>query len=85
MAATFEASVALFLSVGGWVLVKYSITKQDKGYVRSITGHGETAARAVHFLKLKSRNRPTSSWLNDHVIVDCTFFCLRQLGLAFFV
>lgn len=37
-------------------MVQYTITKQDKCYVGSITGHGETAAWAVHFLKLKSRS-----------------------------
>jgi len=30
--------------------------------VGSITGHGETAARAVHFPQLKSRSRPTPSF-----------------------
>ena len=88
----------------------------------SIPGHGEAAAWAVHFLKLKSRSTSSFidsfsasqdnddvddadivivaclvlvfivvyisliltfliSWLNDHVIADCTFFCLR---LSFF-
>jgi hypothetical protein len=37
-------------------LVKYTIKKRDKYYVGSITGHGEAAAWAVHFLKLESRS-----------------------------
>jgi hypothetical protein len=44
-------------------LVKYLIKKQDKCYVGSISGHGETAPWAVHFLKLK--NRSTSSFTDS--------------------
>jgi len=62
-AESAESSSTKTLSVGDWVLVKYTIKKQDKCYVGFITGHGETAAWAVHFLKLKSRT--TSSFIDS--------------------